>query len=224
MSKIAPIDSLPQPQMGDPEVAGLMETPRPREWRREWPRMLCSVHLLAAIGAIAAWLLILTLVDVLTSSSTWLHEPAIAAPSLVLVFLAFEARLLLRGARASSNPRVEMAISLLVLHAAAIWYAVLRLALAQPDRRGLEALHAALLYAMLLALVYLRWRLGGGLPERLAELEVELSEARVQYDAVCALLQRRSHLDAEDEVRPPSLPCPPLASPPLSSHLPFRLP
>jgi hypothetical protein len=33
----------------------------------------------------------------------------------------------------------------------------------------------------------------------LAELEVELSEARVQYDAVCALLQRRSHLDAEDE-------------------------
>jgi hypothetical protein len=161
--------------------------------------MLCSVHLLAAIGAIAAWLLILTLVDVLTSSSTWLHEPAIAAPSLVLVFLAFEARLLLRGARASSNPRVEMAISLLVLHAAAIWYAVLRLALAQPDRRGLEALHAALLYAMLLALVYLRWRLGGGLPERLAELEVELSEARVQYDAVCALLQRRSHLDAEDE-------------------------
>ena len=156
-------------------------------------RVLCSAHLVLAIAAVAAWLVTLTLIEALAAGSAideWLTDPAIAAPVLLLGFLGFEVRLVRRGAR-SATPGDELFLSLLVLHVALIWYIVLRVAVAAPARRALEAVHAALLYAMLLAVVYLRWRLAATLPSRVTALQDEVREQRVQYRALCALMQHR---------------------------------
>ena len=161
----------------------------------------CSAYLLAAIATVAAWLLLLTLMDALaagTTSEEWLTDPAIAAPVLVIGFLIFEVRLVLRGVR-TATANVELFVSLVVLHMASGWYTALRLGFATPAQRPLEAVHALLLYAMLLTLVYLRHRLAHNLPARVHTLENEVREQRVQYEAVCSLLQRRSDVDADIE-------------------------
>ena len=68
---------------------------------------------------------------------------------------------------------------------------------------GLEVAHVALIYAALLVLVIIRWLIQrGGSAERIAALQAEVSEARVQYEAVCVLLQKRTgydDLDSEPE-------------------------
>ena len=158
-----------------------------------FPRVLCTAHLTLAIAAVATWLIALTLIKALatnTAINDWLTDPAIAAPVLVLCFLCFEARLVRRGAR-SATPKVELTLSLLVLHIAVLWYTVLGVALTLPAQRMLVAVHAALLYVMLLALVYLRWRLAAHLPSRVTALEDEVREQRVQYRALSALMQHR---------------------------------
>ena len=93
-------------------------------------------------------------------------------------------------------------VSGVVVHLVAGWYAAWRLATAAPSLVGREVAHCLLLYLGLLACTLLRWRAMSGLPERLADLEAEISEARVQYGALTKLLQRRDGNDddlSEDE-------------------------
>ena len=104
--------------------------------------------------------------------------------------------------------RAWWCLMLTVLHATAAWYYVaLRLSSAHESRRPTEIGHVALLYVLLLCLT-LPFILGGAvglagspLGSRVASLEIELSEQRVQYDAMCSLLQRRvsSALAGEEE-------------------------
>lgn len=95
------------------------------------------------------------------------------------------------------SPWTDAFVSAVVPQLIGVWYAAWRLTTyAPPSRLGLEIAHCVLLYVALLLVVGMRRGALSGLPERVRELEVEVSEAKVQYEAVCALLQRR---DADDD-------------------------
>ena len=95
------------------------------------------------------------------------------------------------------SPWMDAFVSAVVPQLIGVWYAAWRLTTyAPPSRLGLEIAHCVLLYVALLLVVGMRRGALSGLPERVRELEVEVSEAKVQYEAVCALLQRR---DADDD-------------------------
>ena len=100
--------------------------------------------------------------------------------------------------------RARLCVSALVLHAVAGWYAYLRVDLARRGggghhSLGVEVANAGLVYLALVAMVLVQWRSGRGLPERVAELEVMVSEGRVQYDAMCTLLRKRGSPNPDDD-------------------------
>ena len=201
-AKIAPIaERLPPAAAADVLEQALMPTPRAVRMKRDfWPMM--NVTLSAAV--VLVWLLALTLVEVLTKGASALRDGALAGPSVVLAFIAFEGRIALKRSPVPS-PRCELFISIFIAHLATAWYGVLRLYVAATASTsiGLEVAHVALIYAALLVLVIIRWLIQrGGSAERIAALQAEVSEARVQYEAVCVLLQKRTgydDLDSEPE-------------------------
>ena len=199
-AKIAPIaERLPPAAAADVLEQALMPTPRAVRMKRDfWPMM--NVTLSAAV--VLVWLLALTLVEVLTKGASALRDGALAGPSVVLAFIAFEGRIALKRSPVPS-PRCELFISIFIAHLATAWYGVLRLSATASTSIGLEVAHVALIYAALLVLVIIRWLIQrGGSAERIAALQAEVSEARVQYEAVCVLLQKRTgydDLDSEPE-------------------------
>ena len=156
----------------------------------------CSLRTLIFSLVPAGWLAVLTAVEV-AEVCEQLRDPGVSAPAVVLAFVLFEARdaSLPRlcpsccHPRGGSSQKLRQRVSLAMLHIVAAWYAALRINFAPSARVGLEIAHALLVYVALLLLLALR--AGSPLASRVGELEVELAESRVQYEAVCTLLQRR---------------------------------
>lgn len=177
-------------------------------YRARVPLVRRAVLLALGVTPVLAWLVAITCAVTIGDAGA-LRNAVVTGPGLILAYALSE--LLLIGAGRAAGGRLILvrehhgtALQLAAAHVVAAWYGVVRL-LDEPSVQLAAVTHVVLVYLALLAgalrALALAGVCGGSGSYRVAELETELREARVQYDAMCALLQRR-HDDYDESDEP----------------------
>lgn len=154
-----------------------------------------------AVTPVVAWLTVITCVVATAGGDDAgpLGQSIVTGPGLVLAYVLCEILMIHArscGALLWLSVRLRAPLSALAVHAVVAWYGVVRL-LDEPST--LQVVHVVLVYLALLLLTLRTLVAPSSGSARVAELEAELRESRVQYDAMCALLRKRHGGDDLEE-------------------------